>query len=281
MKRFATGLSHFVFEVTTTYGMIYVVRIAFPARKGELEAGLYWHRLLATMGLPLPALYQTGVMRAHPFAIYERLPGDDLEALYSTLTSRTKQHIAHTVANIQKKARLLDKSAFPKTPPAWQTILEIIVRRSEREILRAAQFDPVYVAYVRELIHRYAGYFETIEPVAFLHDLNVRNVIVHQEAVAGVIDVDEVWYGDPLLSIGRGKSLLLTAQQKSDYIDYWCSYIGLSDMQLKMVDLYALLYCIRFMGTSGLQLNGNDSLQTDARNAPRLETVAQELLQVL
>ena len=281
VTRFSTGLSHFVFDVTTTSGDSYVVRITSPARKGELDTGLYWHRILVKIDVPLSKLYQTDVVDNRPFAIYERLPGADLEEVYPTLTSTAKRNIAHTVADIQQRVHQLDKRYLLEPPSDWRDILETILRRSEREILHAARFDLAYVQHGRDIVNRYGAYLETVEPVTFLYDLNIRNVIIHQEAVAGVIDVDEVWYGDPLLPIGRGKALLLAMGQKSDYIDYWCRYLDLSDLRLKIVDLYALLYCIRFMGTSGLELNGNYSIQTDVSNAQRLETVTQQLLHSL
>ena len=94
-------------------------------------------------------------------------------------------------------------------------------------------------------------------------------------------DVDEMWFGDPLLTIGRGKTLLLLMQQDTDYITYWCEYLSLSEFQIKMVNLYALLYCVRFMGTLGQKLNGNPSVQTDAGNIALVESVTRELLRVV
>jgi hypothetical protein len=99
--------------------------------------------------------------------------------------------------------------------------------------------------------------------------------------VSGIVDVDEMWFGDPLLTIGRGKTLLLLMRQNTDYVTYWCEHLALSEFQLKMVDLYTLLYCVRFMGTMGQTLNGNRSVQTNAENIGLLESVAQELLEVV
>jgi hypothetical protein len=44
------------------------------------------------------------------------------------------------------------------------------------------------------------------------------------------------------------------------------------------VDFYALVYCVRFMGTAGQRLNGNYSIQTDPSNLGVLEGTARKLL---
>ena len=46
----------------------------------------------------------------------------------------------------------------------------------------------------------------------------------------------------------------------------------------RAVDFYALVYCVRFMGTAGQRLNGNYSIQTDPSNLGVLEGTARKLL---
>jgi aminoglycoside phosphotransferase (APT) family kinase protein len=277
IDRFSVGLSHYVFDVVTNDEFTCVVRITTLERKDELEAGLHWQQKLEKVGVPLPTIYQVGQVEDYPFVIYERLPGDDLEEIYPTLSAKAKKNIAQSVAEIQQKIHELDPSEFTNSPK-WSEVLQIILGRSEREILKTGLFERYYVDSVRAEIGKYKDYFEEVKPVAFLYDLNIRNVIVHNERVSGIIDVDEVWYGDPLLAIGRGKTLLLTMRQDTDYIEYWSKYLELSEFQMKMVDMYTLLYCVRFMGTLGQKLNGNSSVQTDISNAQHLETMTTDLL---
>jgi hypothetical protein len=67
-------------------------------------------------------------------------------------------------------------------------------------------------------------------------------------------------------------------RQNTDYIEYWSNHWSLSDFEMKLVDLYALLYCVRFMGTLGQKFNGNPSVQTDITNAQHLESITTGLL---
>lgn len=278
-NRFPMGLSHYVFDVVTEDQCAYVVRLARPERKAELENGLYWQRKLE-VGVPLPRLFHTGEIEGYSFAIHERLPGADLEEVCGSLSAETRKDVAQAVAEIQEKIHGLDDPWFANALK-WPDVLQVILNRSEREIIAMGLCDRHYVDLTRERIHEYGDYLAEVEWVPFLYDTSVRNVIVHNESVNGIVDVDAVWFGDPLLAVGRGKTLLLLMQQDTDYITYWCEYLGLSEFQLKVVDLYALLYCVRCMGTMGQTLNGNPSVQTDAENIGLLESAARELLGIL
>jgi aminoglycoside phosphotransferase (APT) family kinase protein len=280
VNRFPMGLSHYVFDVVTEDKPGYVIRLARPERKAELENGLYWQKKLEEIGIPLPKLFHTGEVEGYFFVIHERLPGADLEEVYGLLSTEIRKGIAQAVADIQRMVHDLDDPWF-ENALKWPDVLEVILNRSEREIIAVGLCDRHYVDLIRGRIHQYGDYLTKVESVPFLYDTSVRNIIVHNERVSGIVDVDEVWFGDPLLMIGRGKTLLLLMQEDTDYITYWCEYLGLSDFQLKIVDLYALLYCIRFMGTMGQTLNGNPSIQTNAENIGLLESAARELSGVL
>jgi len=57
VRRFPTGLSHFVSEVLIEHDRPYVVRIAQSERRAELERGIYWQEKLEALDIPLPKLY--------------------------------------------------------------------------------------------------------------------------------------------------------------------------------------------------------------------------------
>lgn len=277
IERFQTGLSHFVVSVETSGGSEYVIRIATPERKSELVDGLLWHKRLDDLGVPLPTIYDSGEINGFHFVLYERLPGDDLESIYSSLGANSKKEIAASVAWIQERVAALDKEYFNEYP-AWPDVITGIIDRSEEAIKAADGTVQKYFDTARKMATRYMRYLTAVEPLAFLYDLNIRNVIILDGRMSGVIDVDEIWFGDPLLAVGRGKALLLAMQQETDYIDYWCDYLKLSAEMLLMVDLYALLYCILFMATSGQKLNGNYSIQTDPENMAILKTAADGII---
>lgn len=277
VRQFPTGLSHFVYDVTTYDDFPCVIRIAIPERTDEFKRGLFWHEKIERAGVRLPLIYEIGEIDNHHYAVYERLEGDDLENVYSSLSAQEKRMIAEEVAEIQKRISLLDQAMFQQANP-WDEVLRDIIVRSEREILDHGLSDPKYIDLICEHVEEFGNYYRSLKPVSFLYDLNIRNVIVNDGKLTGIIDVDEVWYGDPLLAIGRGKTILLAMRCDLDFIDYWCEYLNLSVYEIKIVDLNALLYCLRFMGTIGTKLNGNASIQTNPENARLFESIADNLL---
>jgi hypothetical protein len=278
ISRFTTGLSHYVYDVSVNNGISCVLRVARPKRHSEFNRGMYWHSKIENLGLPLPEMFATGVSKGHPYALYQRLEGDDLENVYSSLSFQALKEIAWTLTGFQVKVAKLGIKHFERTYP-WIEVLEAIVNRSECEILSHKLCSPEYIPKVRARLTSYETYFATLKPKAFLYDLNVRNIIINGEKVSGIIDVDDVWYGDPLLAVGRGKTILLAMRQNTILIDHWCKFLKLSSLQLDIVDFYALLYCLRFMGTIGTKLNGNPSIQTDPNNARLFEHLVDHFLE--
>jgi aminoglycoside phosphotransferase (APT) family kinase protein len=49
---------------------------------------------------------------------------------------------------------------------------------------------------------RVESYFDAVQPTPFLDDLTTKNVLVKNGELSGIIDVDFVCYGDPLLGVG-------------------------------------------------------------------------------
>jgi Ser/Thr protein kinase RdoA (MazF antagonist) len=192
-ERFALGLSHYVFDVVTGDGGTCVIRIARPARKAELERGLYWQARLEALGVPLPRLYHWGEIEGYAFAVYQRLPGADLEEVYPTLSTGARERIAHSVAGIQRKIQALDDPGLVDAL-SWPDRLRLILKRSEIEILDGGLFDRRNVSLARERLDMYQDYMESVKPRAFLYDASVRNVIINHERVSGIIDVDDVWF---------------------------------------------------------------------------------------
>jgi aminoglycoside phosphotransferase (APT) family kinase protein len=279
IRQFPTGLSHYVFDVSTTDGFSCVVRIARPQRITEFKCGIKWHKIIEEVGVRLPQIFEVGKLNGHYFAVYERLEGNDLENVYPLLSIREKETIAEAVAEICWKIASIDRKCFAKIYP-WHDFLQSIVSRSEREILSHGLCNPKYIGLVREELKKQTEYFQAFKPVTFLYDLSVRNVIVDNGIVTGIIDVDDVWFGDPLLAIGRGKTILMAMRQDFEFIRHWCEYIKLSNHEMKIIELYSLLYCLRFMGTIGTKLNGNASIQTNPENARLFEQMADKILRV-
>ena len=94
IRQFPTGLSHFVFDVLADNDFSCVIRIARPDRRKEFERGIVWHEKIELIGVRLPQIFEIGEINGHHFAVSERLKGDDLENVYSSLSAQEKRSIA-------------------------------------------------------------------------------------------------------------------------------------------------------------------------------------------
>jgi len=83
-----------------------------------------------------------------------------------------------------------------------------------------------------------------VAPVAFLYDTNIRNVIVHNAQISGIIDVDEITFGDPLLSVGFTKTYLLLAGDDSEFVRYWCETLdGTAEIRDLLTSMHSCIPC--------------------------------------
>jgi aminoglycoside phosphotransferase (APT) family kinase protein len=95
-------------------------------------------------------------------------------------------------------------------------------------------------------------YFATVRPVCFLDDLTIKNVLVENGELTGLIDIDFACFGDPLMSVGT--SLALLAVDVGDagqfYADELVRCWKPSQEQLRAIHFYAALWTIGIAGTA-------------------------------
>jgi aminoglycoside phosphotransferase (APT) family kinase protein len=93
---------------------------------------------------------------------------------------------------------------------------------------------------------RIEPYFRTVQPTPFLDDLTTRNVLVEQGALTGIIDVDFVCYGDPLLAIGATLASLAADVPPAGafYGDELIRFSNPDAAQRQAIRFYAALWAI-------------------------------------
>ena len=141
-----------------------------------------------------------------------------------------RRELAFSLAAIQDKvitlragsgygyARSLEGPFKDKT---WSDVIARSLARSRRWIEDAGHFDPVIVDAVSNAARGFTNYFESIAPTPFLHDITTKNVIVADGKLSGIVDVDDLCFGDPLYLLGLINMALLAHEFDSDYLDFW------------------------------------------------------------
>lgn len=276
IDKFKTGLINDVYDVLLSDNRRIVARLAHNQNAQYLKDGLYWQGHLEKLAVRLPEIIAFGETSDITYAIMERLPGDDIEEVYPQLSVGAKQTIATELAQIQEKVGRIDLGLFWEEIQPWKNIIERACSRSERDFGRLNLFSTGYVQIIREAFAKIEPELNRLPFIPFLYDTNLKNVIIQNGHISGIIDVDEMWLGDPLLAVGRGKTLLLLREWDLDLYDYWTDCLNLSEQEKYRTELYATLYCIRTMSILGRTYNGNVQIENDISNAKKIEAITRK-----
>ncbi|MBA2651024.1 MAG: hypothetical protein H0U73_01945, partial [Tatlockia sp.] len=110
----------------------------------------------------------------------------------------------------------------------------------------------------------------SITPRPFLWDASERNVIIDKGKITGIVDVDEVCFGDPLFVIGLTHVALENEGHDTLYTDYWAQALELDKKAQVRLEFYRLFYAIIFMRKHSMTTS---NLQKIKFNVPRLEAI--------
>lgn len=163
--------------------------------------------VLAELGLPVPKVLASDLTQTcYPLAymILDKIPGRDLRYELEAMTPAQMTRLAEQIVGFQRRVMSLPQGngygyvgigeAGPYT--SWW---ELIRPGNNNETAEAAK-DVVNVWQVRvqHQMRQFGFYFRSVPPVCFLDDITVKNVIVQNGELQGLVDFDCVCYGDPL-----------------------------------------------------------------------------------
>lgn len=289
LKRFETGLAHYVFDVVCKDGRNIVARLAQPGSEATLAGAVYWSQRLRPLGVPLPELLAFDLTRQkfdYAYLLLERLPGQDLGPVYSTLTPDQKRTLAREVAGIQKIVNTLPpgpgygfalsyEAALKKT---WAEVVLGELERNRFRIEQAGVFKLEVVSRAQKALALFEPYFAQIAPKPFLDDTTTKNVMINEGKLSGIVDVDMVCFGDPLFVVALTNMALLSRDYATDYIEFWCDELDLSKTQRQVLNAYTALFCVNFMGEIGQRFNRDEPIPADPAQVELFQGILDKLL---
>ncbi|MEJ8302774.1 aminoglycoside phosphotransferase family protein [Saccharibacillus sacchari] len=213
---------------------------------------------LRELGIPVPRIRAYDIEGAdYPFAymILEEFPGRDLRYELPDMTETQMTAVAEKIVSFQRMTRRIphgegygwvpigEKGPFD----SWQELIadeRANNFRSSGEIVGSGLMDALDRRL--ELLH---PYFAEVEPVCFLDDLTIKNVIVEKGDFRGVVDFDVVCYGDPLYFIALTQTAILCdlGEKRLFYAEELCRIMGLDERQRRIVDVYSCLFVGSFL----------------------------------
>ncbi len=286
VRRFATGIAHWVYEAETDDGGLVVVKIGNANQEAELDGAATWSSVLRSLGIPVPDVLSSGTLHGFPFIAMPRLPGEDLGTVYPTLTAQQKTQLAHDICDLQRRVHSLPHAAAfgfahslgAASRPTWKHVLLDNIQRSQARIRNAGLLPISVVDPLLERLPRLDSYLDKVEPVAFLDDTTTKNVLVDAGELSGIVDVDWICYGDPLFVVALTRVALLSRGYDTVYTDAWTELLQPSATQRSALGYYCALFCADFLGELGQPFNGNNP-QPDVGAVSHLTSLLSQHLQ--
>ncbi len=104
-------------------------------------------------------------------------------------------------------------------------------------------------------------------------------MLIQHGELSGIVDVDEVCFGDRIAHLGLTRMALMAKGLPTDYIDYWCAGMRLNELERKALDFYTAEKCFCFLAEQSQPFNQDQPAPVDRAQIRLLERVLDELLQ--
>lgn len=285
--RMTTGDQYFVFQVKTKTSE-YVIRMTIDEHKSKFLSAIYWQEKLIPLGVPLAKFIRTdldGKYSKFPALLMNRLPGNDLCNIYDQLTETDKRNLAKEIVTIQSMTNALPDGygygimgSYEEKPEAtsWYGFLESRLSLFMDIIRKNAVFDADEIKIVIAIASDLKEELSTVRPRPFLWDASERNVIVDKGKISGIVDVDDLCFGDPLFVLALTHAALEVEGHDSVYTNYWADFLNLDKKAQLRLSFYQLFYTVVFMRKHSMMSTNQQKINF---NVQKLQDMFQKSLE--
>ena len=282
MTRFTNGYCHSVYYIEADKNK-FVLRITKKENEVYYHGSIEWLTKLSALGIPVPQIIKHGQFDDVFYNLISFIDGKDLGDVYHTLTDCQKHDIAKDLTIIQEKVSTLpcaDLFGY-NTFLSWNEYIESIIKRSNERIKKNGIFDGNICNNLISAMQGFNEYFSQVNPTPFLDDVSTKNLLIHNGKLSGIVDIDEICYGDSLLVVGLTNMALLSMGEDTKYIDYWLDELKADDEQRKAVLFYTLLYCVDFIGEQGMSFGNNNEVLVNQVKIELLNLIYDKLINMI
>lgn len=273
-SRMPTGDQNFVFAVNTTDSE-YVIRMTDVNHKQKFIAAVYWQQMLLPLGVPLAEFIKIdldGKYSQFPSLLMRRLLGDDLVNVYPNLTDADKRDLASEIIQIQDLTKTMpegpgfgitDSYEHAHEFKTWYDFLMQRLLYFKDVVTENKAFDPDKITKVISIAETMKEELSSIPSTPFLWDASERNVLIHDGKITGIVDVDELCFGDPLFVIALTSASLELEGLDTVYTDYWAELLHLDAKAQQRLAFYRLFYAAAFMRKHSVQTANSKKVMFD------------------
>ena len=268
------------------------VIVRLSTREQNLIGSHYYIPLFRSLGIKVPEMLAEDYMKTVvPFAyqIQTRIPGKDLGDVIEQLTDKQLGDLAHEIASIIQKVSGVPASnqfgdAWGSDGDFSDTLTERIKMQIDKAKARGAKtgvMDAATLQLIDALFAKQRPYFDSVKARLYYGDICSKNVMIHNGAFSGLVDLDNLAQGDPLESVGRIKISWYGTRYGKIYTDAVMEELKLTNEQRRAATAYALLHAICWACENGIKFNENTKAVVDqerrARDKQRIQAIAAEL----
>ncbi|TDG00691.1 phosphotransferase family protein [Paenibacillus piri] len=257
VERMTFGHSNVVYEATVR-GQAYIIRTNADA--AVLQATARNLDILADLGLPVPITVTLDLSkRLFPSAyiVLHHIPGRDLRYELPGMTKPQMTAVAEQIVSFQQKAgQLPEGTGYGWVPIGaqgpYRSWYDVVARDIDNHI-HHLRYDVAerQLQAIHSRLEARKPYLAQVPPRCFLDDLTIKNVIVRDGRLQGVIDFDWVCYGDPLYMISLTQTGIIADIGWTDalfYVEELCRISGIDGRQREIVDFYSVVHGLQFLG---------------------------------
>ncbi len=249
IKRCVAGQANYVYSAHFD-DEVFIVRCSPEA--GAYDGTAYWLSILSQADIPVPKIIGKGRFEDYDYLVLTYIDGEDIGDVYTNLTFAEKKGIAKEIVTIQRKVSALNIEADRNW--SWLDFISDMLERSKSRIIENGFFDAKKVERLREESKKLNTYFSSINPNPYLDDISTKNLLISSGKISGIIDVDEMGFGDTLTYVALTYMALLNYGYDTDYVGYILEEMKLNKDEKRAFLFYSLLYCVDFMGERGMTL---------------------------
>jgi Ser/Thr protein kinase RdoA (MazF antagonist) len=277
-SRIPFGNVNFVFDITAESGS-YVLRMTTPEWKKAYVDAIALQKILIPLGVPVASFIENDVAGEHspyPALLMHKLSGTDLVNVYRDLPIYEKLALADNVAAIHRMTGALPlgrgygfAAAGADAPYAsWAAFLHV---RWDACMLQTREVGALSAELAREATAAARAAISAIGHIPstpFIWDMADRNLMIDQGGLTGIVDVDNLCYGDPLYTVSLASAVFDKEAWDTTYVDRWLTNFqdeknteGSVALRFAFYRLFWLLNCLRSSG----QLKGNGNREQDRK----------------
>ena len=220
------------------------------------------------------------------YQVLSKIDGEDLGQVIETLSDQQLHNLAKEVVNIFKKVSTIPPSdkfgviwggGDDETSDTWTERMQIWIEESKERGLPTGVMDNETICIADNLFKKYKGYFDSIKPITYYGDICSKNIMIHNGAFSGLVDLDGLTQGDPLEAIGRIKLSWYGTKHGDIYSKAIMDELSLNPNERNLVTMYALINQISWACENGIQFNLNTKAIVDEEKKQKDKALIKKL----